>query len=100
MNEAEYITDVPSTEEPLSEFQTEGYSETDNEVISESVTEVSAEVVTEVTSETTLTTSESLEYDILHIQHNTDGILLFTGGIFFLLVMWIVGRFIGGLFSM
>lgn len=100
MNETEYSTDVPSTEEYLSEYQTEGCSESDNEVITESVTEVSAEAVTEVTAETTITTSESLEYDMLHIQHNTDGILLFTGGIFFLLVIWLVGRFIGGLFSM
>lgn len=92
MNEAEYFTDVSSTEESISEFQTEGYSEADNEVIPESVTEV--------TTETTMVTSVSLEYDMVHIQHNTDGILLFTGGIFFLMVMCVIGKFIGGLFSM
>lgn len=92
MNEGEYITDVPSTEEHISDIQTEGYSESDNEVITEAVTEV--------TAETTLTTLETLEYDMVHIQHNTDGILLFTGGIFFLVVMCVIGKFIGGLFSM
>lgn len=102
MNESEYITDVPSSEEPISEYQTEGHSESDNEVLTEAVTEVIAETesVTEVTAETAMSTSESLEYDMLHIQHNTDGILLFTGGIFFLMVMCVIGKFIGGLFSM
>lgn len=100
MNESEYFTDVPSSEESLSEYQIEGYFETDNEVVTEAVTEVSSELVTEVSSETTITTSESLPYDMVHIQQNTDGIFLCTAGIFFLMVIWGISKFVGGFFSM
>lgn len=61
--------------------------------------------VSEVTSavETSVTTAESsvsAYYDFSHIQQNTDGILLMTSGIFFLLVIYFVCKFLGNFFSM
>lgn len=55
------------------------------------------------TIETTVTTAEtsvSADYDFSHIQQNTDGILLMTTGIFFLLVIYFVGKFLGNFFSL
>lgn len=60
-----------------------------------------SEIVTDVeTSLTTVETSVSADYDFSHIQQNTDGILLMTSGIFFLLVIYFVGKFLGNFFSM
>ena len=61
--------------------------------------------VSEVTSasETPLTTVEtsfSSDYDFTHIQQNTDGILLMTSGIFFLLVIYLISKFLGNFLSM
>lgn len=61
--------------------------------------------VSEITSdsETSVTSSEtsvSADYDFNHIQQNTDGILLMTSGIFFLLVIYFVGKFLGNFLSM
>lgn len=55
------------------------------------------------TSETTVTTAEtsvSADYDFAHIQQNTDGILLMTSGIFFLLVIYLIGKLLGNFLSM
>ena len=58
------------------------------------------------TTEAPITTSEisetsvTVDYDMKHIQHNTDGILLMTTGIFFLLVIYLVGKLLGGFLSM
>lgn len=56
------------------------------------------------TTETSITTSEitetSVTVDFEHIQHNTDGILLMTTGIFFLLVIYFVGKLLGGFLNM
>lgn len=56
------------------------------------------------TTETPIITSEitetSVVVDFEHIQHNTDGILLMTTGIFFLLVIYLVGKLFGGFLSM
>lgn len=60
-----------------------------------------SETVTDVeTSVTTAETSVSADYDFNHIQQNTDGILLMTSGIFFLLVIYLIGKFMGNFFSM
>lgn len=48
----------------------------------------------------TTTTETSISVDYEHIQHNTDGILLMTTGIFFLLVIYFVGKLLGGFLSM
>lgn len=61
--------------------------------VSETVTDVEKSV-------TTVETSVSADYDFSHLQHNTDGILLMTSGIFFLLVIYFVGKFLGNFFSM
>lgn len=61
---------------------------------------VSAVTETVETTVTTVETSASADYDLLHIQHNTDGILLMTSGIFFLLVIYLIGKFLGNFFSM
>lgn len=61
------------------------------------VSEVTADIETSVT---TVETSVSADYDFTHIQQNTDGILLMTSGIFFLLVIYFVGKFLGNFFSM
>ena len=58
--------------------------------------------VTEIV-ETSVTTSEisvSADYDFTHIQQNSDGILLMTSGIFFLLVIHLIGKFLGNFLSM
>lgn len=56
------------------------------------------------TTETPITTSEitetSFTVDYEHIQHNTDGILMMTTGIFFLLVIYLVGKLLGGFLDM
>lgn len=60
-----------------------------------------SETVTDVeTSVTTVETSVSADYDFSHIQQNTDGILLMTSGIFFLLVIYLIGKFLGNFLSM
>lgn len=55
------------------------------------------------TIETTVTaaeTSVSADYDFSHMQQNTDGILLMTSGIFFLLVIYSIGKLLGNFLSM
>ena len=60
-----------------------------------------SEIVTDVeTSVTTVETSVSADYDFAHIQQNTDGILLMTSGIFFLLVIYLISKFLGNFLSM
>lgn len=60
-----------------------------------------SETVTDAeTSVTAAETSVSADYDFSHIQQNTDGILLMTAGIFFLLVIYFVGKFLGNFLSM
>lgn len=60
-----------------------------------------SETVTDIeTSVTTVETSVSADYDFNHIQQNTDGILLMTSGIFFLLVIYFVCKFLGNFLSM
>ena len=61
---------------------------------------VSETVSASETSVTSAETSASADYDFYHIQQNTDGILLMTSGIFFLLVIYFVGKFLGNFFSM
>lgn len=70
-------------------------------------TEQNYPVVTVVTdSETPITTYETSETttcadcELSRIQHNTDGIFLMTSGIFFLLVIYFIGKFLGNFFSM
>lgn len=85
MNESEYITDVSPSETSLPDYQ----SAQDTPAVSE---------VTEVTDSTTGSTS--LNYDMEHIQHNTDGIFMMTCGIFFVLVIMGISKLFGGFFSM
>lgn len=61
------------------------------------VSEITSDIETAVT---TAETSVSSEYDFSHIQNNTDGILLMTSGIFFLLVIYLIGKFLGNFLSM
>lgn len=74
----------------------------ENEYIVTTEQDYPVPAVTE-TIETTVTASEtsvSADYDFSHIQQNTDGILLMTSGIFFLLVIYLIGKFIGNFLSM
>lgn len=60
-----------------------------------------SETVTDFeTAVTTSETSVSSDYDFTHIQQNTDGILLMTSGIFFLLVIYLISKFLGNFLSM
>lgn len=61
---------------------------------------VSAVVGTFETPVTTVETSVSADYDFTHIQQNTDGIFLMTSGIFFLLVIYLIGKLLGNFLSM
>ena len=61
------------------------------------VSEITSDIETPVT---TTETSVSADYDFSHIQQNTDGILLMTSGIFFLLVIYFIGKFLGNFLSM
>ena len=61
------------------------------------VSEITSDIETSVT---TVETSASTDYDLFHIQQNTDGIFLMTSGIFFLLVIYLIGKFLGNFFSM
>lgn len=63
----------------------------------------SASEISEITESPIITseiTETSVAVDFEHIQHNTDGILLMTTGIFFLLVIYLVGKLLGGFLSM
>ena len=65
------------------------------------VPEVTSDSETPVTTaETSVETSVSADYDFSHIQQNTDGILLMTSGIFFLLVIYLIGKLLGNFLSM
>lgn len=90
MNETEYISDVSTSETSLSDFQ---FSENSTSVTEIIETEISS-VVTDISSFT------SADYDIYHIQQNTDGILLMTTGIFFLLVIAGISKIVGHFLSM
>lgn len=60
-----------------------------------------SEIVTDFeTSVTTVETSVSADYDFSHIRQNTDGILLMTSGIFFLLVIYLIGKLLGNFLSL
>ena len=61
------------------------------------VSEITSDIETSVT---TAETSVSSDYDFTHIQQNTDGILLMTSGIFFLLVIYLIGKLLGNFLSM
>ena len=61
---------------------------------------VSSVTETFETSVTTVETSVSADYDFTHIQQNTDGILLMTAGIFFLLVIYLISKLLGNFLSM
>ena len=61
------------------------------------VSEVTSSSETQVT---TVETSVSADYDFTHIQQNTDGILLMTSGIFFLLVIYLIAKLLGNFLSM
>lgn len=52
------------------------------------------------TSVTTAETSVSSDFGFIRIQQNTDGILLMTSGIFFLLVIYLIGKLLGNFLSM
>lgn len=74
----------------------------ENEYIVTTEQDYSVPAFTEII-ETTVTSSEtssSADYDFTHIQQNTDGILLMTSGIFFLLVIYLIGKFLGNFLSM
>lgn len=85
MNETEHITDFSTVQTSLPDNQ-----------LAEDI-----ETVTELT-ETSLVTSISTppEYDLKHIQNNTDGILLMTTGTFFLFVIVVLSKLFGGFLSM
>lgn len=74
----------------------------ENEYIVTTAQDYPVPAVTETieTTVTTVETSASADYDFSHIQQNTDGILLMTSGIFFLLVIYLIGKFLGNFFSM
>ena len=95
MNETEYISDVSSFETSLSYNQIEKYSPPVTEVI-----EVDVSSITDVTEFTETTPITSADYDIYHIQQNTDGILLMSTGIFFLLVIAGISKIVGHFLSM
>lgn len=74
----------------------------DNEYIVTTEQDYPVSAVTETieTTVTTVETSASADYDFTHIQQNMDGILLMTTGIFFLLVIYLIGKFMGNFLSM
>ena len=117
MNENEIITDsfqnevVQTQSEPTSEYEehqeivTEVEHVTEVEVITEveHVTEVEimayGESVTDVTTSyvTGVSTTPDIYQRIDHLEKNSDGQLLFLGGLFFLLILWLVSGFLKSL---
>ena len=117
MNENEIITDsfqdevVQAEPESTSEYEehqeilTEVEHVTEVEVITEveHVTEVEnlsdAESVTDVTTSyvTGVSTTPDIYQRIDHLEKNSDGQLLFLGGVFFLLIIWGVSGFLKSL---
>lgn len=95
MNETEYISDVSSPETSLFYNQIEKYSPSVTEV-----TETEFLSITDVVEFTETAPVSSANYDIYHIQQNTDGILLMVTGIFFLLVISGISKIVGHFLSM
>lgn len=91
MNETEYISDVSTLETFLSDYQASEYSPSVTEIIQTSD-------ISNLTTETTLVST--VDYDIKHIQQNSDGILLMVTGIFFLLVISGISKIVGHFLSM
>ena len=100
MNESEYITDVETTEEYLSDDS----SESDTEAVTQ-VNDMGGDVFSTYTeasetSETGYTTTVS-DYDhMLVLENNTSGTLLMTTAIFFLLLIALIAKMFGGYLSM
>lgn len=99
MNESQYLDDVETSEtsvfEDSVESDTEAVTEV-NYVITDSIGSVS-----EVTSVSETCVYTSSDYDSLAVvENNTNGILLMTTGIFFLLLIALIAKIFGGYFSM
>lgn len=95
MNEIEYISDISTTQTFVSDYQASDNSSSTTEVIE---TEFSS--ITDTVEFTETTPVSSVNYDIYHIQQNTDGILLMVTGIFFLLVIAGISKIVGHFLSM
>ena len=99
MNEIEYITDVETVEESISEDSTWSDSSAVTEISvanSDSVYTVSEVSETTETYSTTVTDADNLEV----IANNTSGILLMVTALFFAVVIAFIAKIFGGYFSM
>lgn len=100
MNESQYLDDVETFETSVFEDSTESDIETVTEINADSSDSPSP--VSEVTdvSETSVYTSVTDYNHLLVVENNTNGILLMSTGIFFLLLIALIAKIFGGYFSM
>lgn len=99
MNESEYITDVETAEEYISENSTESDSPSVTEVNGTGSDSVSSVSVVSETSETSCSSLSDVD-NFAVIANNTSGILLMTTALFFAVVIAFIAKIFGGYFSM
>ena len=99
MNESEYITDVETVEESLSEDSTQSDSAPVTEV--NDVGGDSVYTVSEVSETSEIYNATTSSVDNLEvIANNTSGILLMVTALFFAVVIAFIAKIFGGYFSM
>lgn len=100
MNESQYLDDVETSETSVFEDSAQSDIEAVTEVNVDSSDSFSS--VSEVTdvSETSVYTSVTDYNHLLVVENNTNGILLMSSGIFFLLLIALIAKIFGGYFSM
>lgn len=99
MNESEYITDLETTEEYISEdsFEPDSPPVTEiNDTGSDGVSSVSEVSETSEIYSTTVSDGDNLAV----IANNTSGILLMVTALFFAVVIAFIAKIFGGYFSM
>ena len=91
VTEVEVITEVEHVTEVEVITEVEHVTEVENLSDAESVTDVTTSYVTGVS------TTPDIYQRIDHLEKNSDGQLLFLGGVFFLLIIWGVSGFLKSL---
>lgn len=99
MNESQYLDYLEASETSVFEDSVESDTKTVTEVIYDVAD--SSGTVSEVTNVSETSAYTSTDYDHMEVvENNTNGILLMTSGIFFLLLIALIAKIFGGYFSM
>lgn len=99
MNESEYITDLETSEEYISENSTESDSPPVTEINDVGTSDISSVSEVSESSETSFTSVSDVD-NLAVIANNTSGILLMSTALFFAVVIAFITKIFGGYFSM